>query len=237
MVVLLVFITIIVFLSIAYVRDYKLKGHRSLAISIEPKASPAVAPVIDAAAELLEKAYEPEGLFYSQSHIWAFLEINGKVKIGIDNFLRNLLGKIDKIEVPAIGDNSEQGSLTITVSNRDRHFKARIPIDGTIESVNEEVLNEPELLLRDSYQDGWLIQVKPRNFMESIHPLTCGQFAGQWIASEVKRLKEFLAESAAKESPAFQTIYDGGLQVNGVSSLMDDELWAKVKREFLGDDS
>jgi len=36
----------------------------------------------------------PGGLFYDKTHTWAFMEENGQVKIGINDFLQHVTGVI-----------------------------------------------------------------------------------------------------------------------------------------------
>jgi len=234
MVVLLVVLTVILFLSIELVHESR---NKRLEVPAAQPAAAAAVPAAEAASELLGTLDEPEGLFYNPSHSWAFLEMDGRVKVGLDHFFQRVFGKIDKIEVPAPGEDLEQGSAAIVVTSGERSLKARMPVGGQIEKVNQRVLSDPRILLRDSYNEGWILRLKPKNFLESTGSLIFGKYAREWLAGEIKRLRDFLIKHVTSEDVSMRTMYDGGVPVHGVSGLIDDKLWATVKEEFFGDES
>src|SRR3974377_2073464 len=45
----------------------------------------------------------PGGVFISEGHVWANVTVPGLVRIGLDDFARKLLGRIDGIEFPTNG--------------------------------------------------------------------------------------------------------------------------------------
>lgn len=234
MVILLVLMTAALFVSIELIRDYRAKNQDRVRISPEISA---LSPVADTASETLKTIKEPEGLFYSPTHTWAFLEMNGKVKIGIDNFLQRIIGEIDKIEVCCSQENTAKGSPAITLKSGGRFLKTRIPIDGVIEAVNEKVLNNPGILLSDSYKDGWILSLNPTSFLANIRSMIFGKNAQYWLSSEMEKLKTILTQHPSAKPVSFQTMCDGGLPVLGVSGLIDDKLWETIKKEFFGDEN
>jgi len=164
MAVMLVLLTIAVFVSVELALDYRSRGKEREAVA---SVKPEIVQEVNAAIEELETVDEPEGLYYNPAHTWVFLEMNGKVKVGLDQFFQRIVGKIDKIEVPEIGEDLQEDSPAVIVQSRGRRVKARIPVAGRIEAVNERVLEDPEILLTDPYKDGWILRLKPKNFLES----------------------------------------------------------------------
>ncbi len=81
-----------------------------------------------------------------------------------------------------------------------------------------------------------LLRLKPENFLESTRSLIFGKYAKKWLAGEINRLRDFLVKHVSKEDAALQTMHDGGVPVHGVSGLIDDKLWATLKKEFFGDE-
>ncbi len=228
MVVLLVVLTIIVFLTIEAVYHYAAKRKHASVPATVPSGAQDV---------LLEELFEPEGLYYNPSHVWAFLEMNGKVKLGLDHFFHQIVGKIDKIIVPDPGKRIERNSETIIIQSGDRTVQARIPVGGRIEAVNKDVLANPELLLSDAYKNGWILQMEPIRFTETIAEMKFGKDARTWLANEITKLKDLLSAHLSAEEPALRTMYDGGVPVQGLKSFLSDEEWSKVKREFFSDEA
>ena len=234
MVVLLVILTIIGFIAAKFLFDFMKKGS---AKDIVPAEAAALVSAEHGAFKLLDRIDEPAGLFYNPGHTWAFLEMNGKVKIGVDRFFQQVVGKIDAIELPAVGDHVEQGSHALLMKSGGRTVRAKIPVTGKIEAVNEAVVNNPGILNSEAFTDGWILRIGPSNFLEDIKVLKFGQDANQWIKNEITKLKELLSQQFSDESIVPQTAYDGGIPVYGVSALLNEQLWDRVRKEYLGDDS
>lgn len=234
MVVMLVLLTIVVFVSIELALDYKSRRQESVALS---SVKPEIVQEVNAAIEELETVDEPDGLYYNPAHTWVFLEMNGKVKVGLDQFFQRIVGKIDKIEVPKIGEDLQEDSPAVTIQSRGRRVKARIPVAGRVEAVNETVLKDPEILLTDQYKDGWILRLKPKNFLQSSRSLILGSKAKGWLADEMRRMRDLLTEQVSTEDFALQTMCDGGIPVMGISSIVDDRHWEMIKKEFFGDES
>jgi len=226
--VIFVVLTIILFIGTETLLQY-LRRRKLVKVSSSVKRQVSSAPVIP---DFLKNLVEPEGIFYNPGHTWAFLEMDGTVKIGLDSFFHQIMGKVDRIEVPEVGDETYQGSLTIIVQKGERKIYVPVPIDGTVEAVNKEALKNPEILLKDPYNTGWLLLMKPHNFMESVQTLKFGKEAKKWFAREVHRLRDFLVEHFQSGDVAFQTMYDGGIPVFGVSGMLSDDSWESLKQEF-----
>ncbi len=47
----------------------------------------------------------PAGFFISPEHTWVNIEMNGTVRIGIDDFVRKIIGKFDQVNLPEVGKN------------------------------------------------------------------------------------------------------------------------------------
>ena len=62
------------------------------------------------------------------------------------------------------------------------------PVTGTIVARNEEILRDPVLVNRDSYDTGWLIEIEPAMWEADAAELVSGDDLDGWIADEVARL-------------------------------------------------
>ncbi|HSH20868.1 MAG TPA: hypothetical protein VLA03_10460, partial [Draconibacterium sp.] len=57
----------------------------------------------------------PGGLFYDKTHTWAFMEQDGLVKIGIDDFLKHVVGTITQLKMKVPGEKVRKGEKILTV--------------------------------------------------------------------------------------------------------------------------
>jgi glycine cleavage system H protein len=100
----------------------------------------------------------PEELKYSKEHVWVRVEGNSAV-IGITDFAQEELGTISGIELPDDGDEVEQDDSIGSIEARKTVADIYAPFSGVVLSVNQEVLDSPELLNDDPYDGGWLVEV------------------------------------------------------------------------------
>lgn len=100
----------------------------------------------------------PKNLKYTQDHEWVANE-DGKVKIGVSAHAVEQLGDIVHMELPAVGDKLSSGDSFGTIESTKTVSDLYSPCNGTITAINEKVMNDPESLAADPYNEGWLVEV------------------------------------------------------------------------------
>ena len=104
----------------------------------------------------------PENLKYSEDHEW--IKVDGDVAyIGITDFAQSELGDIVYVEVETVGETIEQGEVFGTVEAVKTVSDLMMPVTAEIVEFNEALEDEPELINKDPYGDGWIIKVKVSN--------------------------------------------------------------------------
>ena len=87
----------------------------------------------------------PEGLYYSKDYAW--LKIEGdKVRVGITDYAQKQLREIVYVELPNAGDTTTQNEPYGIVESVKAVSDLVAPISGTIEEVNEEARDKPEII-------------------------------------------------------------------------------------------
>ena len=102
----------------------------------------------------------PENLNYADTHEYV-LEENGLLKIGVSEFAIDQLGDIVFVELADQGTTLEKGETFGTIESVKAVEEVYLPFSGEIVSVNESVIDNPELLQNDPIGEGWLIIIKP----------------------------------------------------------------------------
>ncbi len=64
-------------------------------------------------------------LFLHRGHPWTNLLFSGQVKVGVDDFLQRLLGRIDGIALPPLGATVKEGEPFVTVRQGGRTASLR----------------------------------------------------------------------------------------------------------------
>jgi glycine cleavage system H protein len=102
----------------------------------------------------------PENLRFLPTHEWC-RPAGEFVLIGVSEFAVGPLGSVIYIDLPEVGDDVLRevpfGEIEGTTDVKD----LRSPFDGKIQEVNNRVVLNPEILLKDPYEQGWLIKLKP----------------------------------------------------------------------------
>ncbi len=99
-----------------------------------------------------------EGLKYSKDHEWVKVEGN-LATIGITDFAQHALGDIVYIELPEIGDTIGKDETFGVVESVKAASDVYLPVSGTIVKINEALVDEPELVNADAFEN-WIVCVE-----------------------------------------------------------------------------
>jgi glycine cleavage system H protein len=224
MVVLLVLFTILCFVTVELAIRYANK-RRAIAESQAMTDQAALFPYFRPAYEV------PGGLFVHSGHTWAKVEPCGEVKVGLDGFAREIIGRIDRFEMPAAGKMVRQGETAFAAYQAGKKIEFVAPVDGEICSVNE-TLNSDPAAKEKPYENGWAFAIRPTDLTRNIKKLKVGTEASTWMVKEVRRFTEFLTLYRAVPHEVGVTMPDGGLHTEGVIETMDGEILQIAVRKF-----
>ena len=107
----------------------------------------------------------PLDLKYTKDHEWVKIE-NDILVIGITDFAQGELGDIVYVEVETLNENLNSEEVFGTVEAVKTVSDLFMPISGEIIEYNENLIENPELINSDPYNQGWIIKVKPSEFKE-----------------------------------------------------------------------
>ena len=102
----------------------------------------------------------PDNFNYADTHEYV-LEENGLLKIGVSEFAIDQLGDIVFVELADQGKTLEKGETFGTIESVKAVEEVYLPFSGKIVSVNDSVIDNPELLHNDPIGEGWLVILKP----------------------------------------------------------------------------
>jgi glycine cleavage system H protein len=101
----------------------------------------------------------PEELKYTAEHEWVLVEGNLAV-IGITDFAQDSLGDVVFVELPEVGSEVTTGKAFGVVESVKAVSDVYAPVSGTVEEINEELPDAPEILNTSPYGDGWMIKIR-----------------------------------------------------------------------------
>ncbi len=177
----------------------------------------------------------PQGLYFDKSHTWAFMEKDGNISIGIDDFLQHITGPITRIEMKNPGEKINKGDLLFSVIQSGKQLNLYSPVSGTIKKQNEKLNEDSSYLNSSPYSEGWVYMIEPTNWSKDIQFMDMAQKYKNWIDNEFSRIKDFLAATLKPESPEYShlVLQDGGVLKDGVLTDFGPEVWEDFQINFL----
>lgn len=100
----------------------------------------------------------PKNLFYTKSHEWVKKNDDGTAYVGLTDFAQSELGDLVYVNLPQEGDVVTVEESFADVESVKAVSDVYSPVSGTVEAVNEELLDAPQLINETPY-DAWFIKV------------------------------------------------------------------------------
>lgn len=173
----------------------------------------------------------PGGVFISSGHVWANVTVPGTVRLGADDFVRKMIGRIDAVDLPARGATIKKGERLFALRQGGRAAVFSAPISGVVQEVNTDLPQHVEWLTRRPYDRGWVCSVKPEHLAEELGHLRIGETALAWYQAEIARLHQVLG-AAPGDGPSSAAPMVGQL-AEGQLETADEAVWARFTRAFL----
>lgn len=101
----------------------------------------------------------PEELKYTEEHEWVMVEEDLAV-VGITDFAQDALGDVVFVELPEVGTSVEAGKAFGVVESVKAVSDVYAPLTGTIEEVNDDLIDAPEIINTSPYEDGWMVKIR-----------------------------------------------------------------------------
>jgi glycine cleavage system H lipoate-binding protein/ABC-type phosphate transport system substrate-binding protein len=177
----------------------------------------------------------PGGLFFDKTHTWAFLEQNGIIKVGIDDFIQHITGPLTRLKLKNSGDKVEKGDVILSLVQNGKQLNIYAPISGIIRETNSVLLTNASIINSSPYNDGWVYRIEPTNWFRENQLLFIAEKHRQFIKNEFSRLKDFLSSVLVQENEkyALVVLQDGGELIDNTLSGLGPEVWEEFQTRFI----
>ncbi|HKZ18266.1 MAG TPA: response regulator [Geobacteraceae bacterium] len=140
----------------------------------------------------------PAGIFVSRNHTWVNIEMNGTARIGIDDFVRKTINKIDSVALPKLNREIKKGEPLFSLKHNSHAIDISSPISGKVTLVNTEHIEHPELIALTPFELSWMCCIEPSNLSEELRSLKIGADSISWYREEIDKYAE-IVKGAEKE--------------------------------------
>ncbi|MBM6881497.1 glycine cleavage system protein GcvH [Bacteroides caecigallinarum] len=107
----------------------------------------------------------PTNVKYTNEHEWIRLE-GDEAYVGITDYAQTQLGDIVFVDVTTEGETLEKGDTFGSIEVVKTVSDLFLPVGGEILEVNQALEDNPELVNKDPYGEGWIIKIKPTDVSE-----------------------------------------------------------------------
>lgn len=138
-------------------------------LTIEEKSSSAMDALIEYPEALTYEIYKKDkfvfrlpkekGFYFNENDVWAYV-VGNKARIGVTDFVQKSLSDIMFFTPPTVGNKIEQFEEAGSIESGKAVFEIVSPFGGTITAVNEKLLEAPELINQNPYEQGWIAEME-----------------------------------------------------------------------------
>jgi glycine cleavage system H protein len=178
----------------------------------------------------------PQGLFYNKYHTWTHMDESGVARIGLDDFLQHITGRVKFTQLKNPDEIINKGDLLTQIDQDGKQLKIFSPISGRILDSNSTLNENPGIFNEDPYKKGWVYKIKPSDWRKETKSYFLAEEATNWTAKELDRFKDFLTGGPMRKytsEPSMILLQDGGEIRDNILSELPNEVWKNFQEEFL----
>jgi len=172
--------------------------------------------------------YIPGGVLVSAGHCWASISDDGTARIGLDDFARKLLGRIDTIGLPEVGMQVKAGQRLFSVNQNKRQAHFLAPLSGKVVKINGDLGRNGDALGNMAYGRSWVCVIEGERLDAELPGLKIGKSAVALFQEDIDRFKAFLRKTEGSEAAEPASLSIGALE------KLDDAHWETAVKEFFG---
>lgn len=102
----------------------------------------------------------PRDRRYHEKHAWVKLVEDRRARVGITDYAQKKLKSVVFVEPPEVGGQVRGGELLATVESIKAVGEVYAPVRGKVVAYNEKLDDDPGLINRDPYGEGWIAELE-----------------------------------------------------------------------------
>ena len=106
-----------------------------------------------------------KGFYFNENDVWVYVSGN-RARVGITDYVQKSMSDIIYFNPPEIGTFIAQFDGLGSAESGKAIFEVISPVSGVVTSVNEKLIDSPELLNQNPYEQGWIAEIESNDFTE-----------------------------------------------------------------------
>jgi glycine cleavage system H protein len=120
----------------------------------------------------------PDNLHYTEEHEYVKpTDVAGVVQVGITDYAQSELGDVVYVDLPEVGEKFGRMDVFGTIEAVKAVSELFCPVAGEVVEVNDALEDDPSLVNKDPYGEGWMIKLRVRNPAELDQLLDASDYA------------------------------------------------------------
>jgi len=121
----------------------------------------------------------PDELFYTEEHEYVRrTDDETIVEIGITDYAQGELGDVVYVDLPKVGTSFARMEVFGTIEAVKAVSDLFCPMTGTVAEVNDALEQDPAVVNRDPYGEGWMMRLRIKNPAEFEQLLGAEEYTG-----------------------------------------------------------
>jgi len=170
----------------------------------------------------------PGGVFISKDHCWVSIDQDGNAKVGIDDFAKKLLGKIEKIDYPNLGMEIKKEQPLFSLEQGHRSVTFASPVSGSVTKINSNLKENIDSMEVTPYETSWICAIDASSLDDEIKELQIGKSAVSFYQEEIEKYQKKIKELLPKKNGSIEEPH----LFEGEMTTLDDYNWGKMTDQF-----
>lgn len=212
---------------LAFVKKSLIKRKDRIQKQLKPKVH--ITHLADAKSSMMCEFAIPGGVFISPGHCWVSMEQDGNAKVGIDDFAKKLIGKIDSIEFPNLGMVVKTGQALFTIKQGNKTITFNSPVGGKVIKINKPLQYDVELLNVTPYDSNWICIIDAEDLDTELKNLKIGKTAVSLYQDDIEHFVDLRKKTL---KPVKEGEYENSEIYVGELEGLDEPNWNRVSIEL-----
>jgi glycine cleavage system H protein len=102
-------------------------------------------------------------VYFNENDCWAYV-IGNRARLGVTDFVQQNLSDILYFTPPEVGAEIDQFGEVGEIESSKSVFELISPVSGKVMSINETLVQKPELINENPYESGWMAEIELTDF-------------------------------------------------------------------------
>lgn len=210
-----------------FVKKLLIKREDRISKTLKPKVH--ITHLKEAVGSKTPEFQIPGGVFISDGHCWANVSEAGTAKVGLDDFAKKIIGKVDSVGLPNLGMIVKKGQSLFNITQGQRSISFKSPVSGKVKEINKFINQELDSLNFTPYDMNWVCEIDADELDSELPTLKIGKSAVSFYQEDIEKLQALKKKTQTSKEAELEP---EGVIFAGEMEKLDDISWKRFAEEF-----